>query len=290
MTPPRPTPPAPSPGAVVVDLDGTVVGRVHAVHVDPNTDVAVWVTVVVAATGSGSGSGSETVVAVPLAGAVPDAGAVRVAWPAAQVRAAPPTPEAAASGVLTGDELAAATQHYQDPAAPPPDLNAQSAERPRTTGVMSGGGGSSGDGVEVVRSEERLHLRTEAHPVQRLRIRKHIVTTEHTITVQLRHEELRLDYEPVTPSAATPTPDVGARSAQLDAAGGGGWAGEGPVDDAEGVVVDMVLHAERPVITTEVVPVERVQVRKHLVTENQDVAAQLRREVVDQDHDTPAGA
>lgn len=288
MTPPQTTPPAPLPGAVVVDLDGTVVGRVRAVHVDSNTDLAVWVSIAVVA--AGSERGLETVVAVPLAGAVPAAGAVRVAWPAAKVWAAPPTPVAAATGVLTGDELTAATQHYQDPAARSPNSNALSAERPRTAGGVSGGGGSGGDGVEVVRSEERLHLRTEAHPVQRLRIRKHIVTTEHTITVQLRHEELRLDYEPVTPSATTPTPEVAARSAQHDAAGSAGWAGEGPVDDADGVVVDMVLFAERPLITTEVVPVERVQVRKHLVTEYQDVAAQLRREVIDADHDTPAGA
>ena len=48
---------------------------------------------------------------------------------------------------------------------------------------------------------------------------------------------------------------------------------------------EVVLHEERPVISTEVVPVERVRLRKEVVTEYVAVGDQLRMERIDLDVD-----
>jgi len=99
-----------------------------------------------------------------------------------------------------------------------------------------------------------------------VRLRKYIVTEERTITVQLRHEEFRLEQEPIT--------DPGAGTAAS--------GGPGEVDTRPGTgddqAVTMVLYAERPVISTEVVPVERIRVSKYVVSDEQTVSAATRRE------------
>ena len=49
---------------------------------------------------------------------------------------------------------------------------------------------------------------------------------------------------------------------------------------------EIVLHAERPVVRTEAVPVERVRVGKQTVTAQQQVDGQLRKEQIELDTDT----
>jgi uncharacterized protein (TIGR02271 family) len=115
--------------------------------------------------------------------------------------------------------------------------------------------------VEVVRSEEQLHIHTVSVPVERVRVQKVIVTEERTITVTVRREELRLVREPVRPgeepSAEVATFDSGDR------------------------VIDMVLHEEQIVIGRQVVPVERVRVVVDRVVTQQSVTAELSHEEVD---------
>jgi stress response protein YsnF len=43
------------------------------------------------------------------------------------------------------------------------------------------------------------------------------------------------------------------------------------------------LHAERPVVTTETVPVERVRIGKETVTEQQTVTGEVRKEQIEAD-------
>ncbi len=116
-----------------------------------------------------------------------------------------------------------------------------------------------GDEVVVTRSEQQLQAGTETVPVARARVRKVIVTEERTITVVLRHEEYRLDTEPIT---------VGSLVAPLS-------------DQPD--TIELVLHAERPVVTTEVVAVERIRISKHQVTDEENVTGQVQREVVELD-------
>jgi stress response protein YsnF len=63
-------------------------------------------------------------------------------------------------------------------------------------------------------------------------------------------------------------------------------AGEGPRHAAgHGLPDEIILHTERPVVTVEVVPTERVRLRTELVEGQETVTGQVQREeiVVDQD-------
>jgi len=115
---------------------------------------------------------------------------------------------------------------------------------------------ADGDGPVVVRSEEQLTTGVESVAVRRMRIRKVVVTEERTLTVQIRREELHLEDEPIT----------------------GGEPTSSALGDREVVVV---LHEERPVVTTEVVAVERARIATYRVNEEQTVTDNVRREVVD---------
>lgn len=122
--------------------------------------------------------------------------------------------------------------------------------------------------VVVTRSEEQLRVGTETVVVGRARLRKVVVTEERTVTVALRHEEYVLDHEPITDGAPLestedPFPPLG-------------------TPDGAGVdAVEVVLHAERPVITTEIVPVERIRLSTRTVTTDHPVTGPLRHEVVE---------
>jgi uncharacterized protein (TIGR02271 family) len=114
----------------------------------------------------------------------------------------------------------------------------------------------------MTRSEERLNVSTQREQVGRARLRKYIVTEQQQITVPVRREEVRLEREPITGDNV-------------------GEAYDGPaLTEAE---AEMTLHAERPVITTETVPVERVRIGKETVTEEQTVAGEVRKEQIEAD-------
>ena len=121
----------------------------------------------------------------------------------------------------------------------------------------------------VTRSEEQLRVRTETVVTGRARLRKVVVTEHRTITVALRHEEYVLDQEPLTDSAPLhPSEDPFPPLGSADGTG---------VDGG----VEVVLHAERPVITTEIVPVERIRLSVRTVSTEQPVTGPLRHEVVE---------
>jgi uncharacterized protein (TIGR02271 family) len=115
------------------------------------------------------------------------------------------------------------------------------------------------DGAEVVLSEEQLLVETQRVPTDRVRLRKTLVEEEITLTVTLRREELVIEREPVGPDEALVEP-VGAGGADLDAP------------------LEIVLWAEEPVVTTRSVPTERVRLRRNVVTEDQQITTELRRE------------
>lgn len=116
--------------------------------------------------------------------------------------------------------------------------------------------------VTVIRSEERSRTSTTAAPRSRLRIQKVIVTEERTITVQVRHEELR-----ITEIAADTEPDDHAADAASPAT---------HHDDD----FDLVLSAEQLDIRTTVVPVERVHFTRSRVTTPTNITVQLDQEEV----------
>ena len=112
----------------------------------------------------------------------------------------------------------------------------------------------------MTRSEERLRVGTQQVESGRARLRKYIVTEDVTQTVPLRHEEVRLEREPITDA------NVG------DALSGG------EITEEEH---EITLHAERPVVAKETVPVERVRLGTQTVTEDHVVTETLRKEQID---------
>ena len=118
----------------------------------------------------------------------------------------------------------------------------------------------------MTRSEEQLRVATERYAAKRVRVVKYVVTEEVQITVPIRREEIRIEEIPLDDGAPAPT-------GVLDAVGTGG------------LPETIVLHTERPVVSTEVVPVERVRLRTEWVQEQTQVRDEVRRERIDVDQD-----
>ena len=121
----------------------------------------------------------------------------------------------------------------------------------------------------MTRSEEQLRVRTESLPVGRVRLRKHIVTEYEQVTVPVQREEIRLEQEPIG--------GPGGPVAEVDSVAGGAIGDQVPGQVGAGDEHEVVLHAERPVVRTETVPVERVRMGKQTVPEHQQVDGQVRK-------------
>ena len=113
----------------------------------------------------------------------------------------------------------------------------------------------------MTRSEEELRVGTAQRERGRARLRKYVVTENVTQTVPVSHEEVRVEREPVTGanvSAAMSGPDISEEEHEV------------------------TLHAERPVVEKEAVPVERVRLGTETVTEQHQVSEQIRKEQIDE--------
>jgi uncharacterized protein (TIGR02271 family) len=116
----------------------------------------------------------------------------------------------------------------------------------------------------VVRSEERLRAGTVNVVAGRARLITSVVVEEQTFTVPVGRQEIRLAHESVPASEQVAT-DVA------------------PAEET----YEVVAYAEQVLVTTQVVPVERVRLVKRVVTEQTVVAGQLRSEQVDLDITAP---
>ena len=114
-------------------------------------------------------------------------------------------------------------------------------------------------------SEERLNVGTEQVEAGRARLRKYVVTENVTQTVPVSHEEVVVEREPITDANV-------------------GNAMDGPAISEE--EHEVTLHAERPVVEKEAVPVERVRLDTQTVTTNETVTDTVRKEQVDTDGTT----
>ena len=128
----------------------------------------------------------------------------------------------------------------------------------------------SGGDDAMTRSEEQLLVSTELWETGRARLRKFVVTEDVQITVQVRREGIRLEREPIEEADRQPVldPDV---FGPAEVFGGKDGA----------AVFEITLHEERPVITTEIVPVERVRLSKLVETEQHVVTGQVEKERID---------
>ena len=124
----------------------------------------------------------------------------------------------------------------------------------------------------MTRSEERLIASTDVVEVGRARLRKYVVTEQVQITVPVRREELRLEREdiPGGHESLVHDPDVFGSNEEFGGPDGG-------------VVFEITLHQERPVVTTEIVPVERVRLSKLVRTDTEVITGPVRKERIETD-------
>jgi stress response protein YsnF len=131
---------------------------------------------------------------------------------------------------------------------------------------------AAGTDGAMTRSEEQLRVGTERVAATRARLVKYVVTEDVQITVPIRREEIRVEQVPID------------EPADSDVRGGEALVTD-PAPTSGGLPDEIILHTERPVVSVEVVPVERVRLRTELVEGQETVTEQVQREriVVDQD-------
>ena len=260
MTHPRTMNPDSLQGLQVIDSEGNKVGKVDTIFLDVETDKPEW-----AAVKTGMFGGKTTL--VPLVNASTTGEALTVPYTKDSIKAAPHhDPELE----LSTSEEAELFTHYGIPfggetATADTEQMGQGTHAAQQVSNDTGtvGHDTSGPNTDeaMTRSEERLHVGTEQVETGRARLRKYIVTENVTQTVPVSHEEIRVEREPITEANRT-------------AAMSGG--------DLTEEEHEVTLHAERPVVAKETVPVERVKLATETVTDSEQVSEQVRKEEIDE--------
>jgi len=267
-------------GVDVQDSDGGKIGKVTDVYLDDQTSKPEW-----AAVKTGMFGGHVSL--VPLANASFDGEALKVPYDKDQVKNAPhqdPAQELSRQqeaeifehyGVAYGgDTVTAKTggQGQQDSAQTRGEGKQESGQRAGSGGDrkdQTGGPGhdTSGENTDkaMTRSEEQLHVGTEQVHAGTARLRKYVVTEDVTKTVPVSHEEVRVQREPIT-----------------DANRGEAMSG-GELTEEEH---EVTLHAEKPVVNKETVPVERVKLGTETVTEEHTVNETVGKEQIEMDDES----
>jgi uncharacterized protein (TIGR02271 family) len=184
-----------------------------------------------------------------------------------------------AAARLDGDRLVVDATRERVAGAPQVDEDGhissrEEAEIYRYYGFDTGGRREEADDGAMTRSEERLVAGTRSVETDRVRLRKYVVTEMATVQVPVRREEVRLEHEPIT-------------DAERDAAYAGGSITDiTEVTDATDGEQEIILRAERPVVTTETVAVERVRLGKETVTGTETVSGEVRKERIELDDPT----
>ncbi|MEC5191872.1 MULTISPECIES: PRC and DUF2382 domain-containing protein [unclassified Arthrobacter] len=246
----------------VYSSDGEKVGSIGQIYLDDQSGDPSFATVKTGMFGT-----SETF--VPLAEASLDGNDVRVPYTKDQVKDAP---RVEADGSITPEEEDGLYRHYNLGGTGTKTGELQDRDNVsgrESTDRESVGHDTSGPTTDdaMTRSEERLNVGTEKVEAGRMRLRKHVVTENVTTTVPVSREEVVLEREPITEENR-------------------GDAMAGPELSEE--EHEVILHEERPVVTKETVPVERVRMGKETITDEQTVTEEVRKEQITTDgDDTP---
>ncbi|MFG3281286.1 DUF2382 domain-containing protein [Streptomyces sp. NPDC048111] len=234
-------------GLVAYDPEGEKIGGVEQVYVDDAVGRPEWVTVKTGLFGT-----KESF--VPLAGARREGNALHVAHAKSVVKDAP---RLEVDQHLDADEERELYRHYgvdgHAKRTPGPGGAAGSVDVPGNATGTDVHARFAGDDEALVRSEEQLRVGTENREVGRARLRKVVVTEDVTTTVPVSHEEVRVVREPIRE----------------------GDRARADIGEAE---AEVTLHAERPVVRKEAVPVERVRLETDKVTEQKEVSDTVRKE------------
>jgi len=231
------------------DRDGDKIGKIEEIYEDTDTGAPEWALVNTGLFGSKS-------TFVPLRDASITGDELRVPYEKSQVKDAPGIDT---DGALSHDEERRLYDHY--------GLDWSTSQS--DSQLPEGGAGTVGHDVSgpttdqaMTRSEEELKVGTAKREAGRARLRKYVVTENVTETVPVSREEVRVEREPITDANV-------------------GNAMDGPAISEE--EHEVTLHAERPVVEKEAVPVERVRLDKETVTDQERVSADVRKEEIEVD-------
>jgi uncharacterized protein (TIGR02271 family) len=262
-------------GSNAVDSDGDKLGKVGQVYLDDQTGSPEWATISMGLFGSQEHF-------VPLTDASVSSGTLAVPYQKAKIKDAPRVD--AEQGHLSPEEEAELYRYYGTGTG----TAGYDTDTTRTTGTETAGYAAAGTADTdtnrhgtvghdtsgpttdnaMTRSEEQLRVGTQTVEAGRARLRKYIVTEQVSTTVPVSHEEVRIEREPITEANR-------------------GAAYDGPAISEE--EHEVVLHAERPVVAKEAVPVERVRLDVDTVTEQQTVTDTVRKEQIEVDGDGVTG-
>jgi uncharacterized protein (TIGR02271 family) len=269
-------------GSNAVDSDGDKLGKVGQVYLDDQTGSPEWATISMGMFGSQEHF-------VPLTDASVSSGTLAVPYEKAKIKDAPRVD--ADQGHLSPEEEAELYRYYgvgtgtagydttQTTGTAGYDTNTTGTAGYDATTAAAGtdtnrhgtvGHDTSGPTTDnaMTRSEEQLRVGTQTVEAGRARLRKYVVTENVTTTVPVSHEEVRIEREPITDANI-------------------GNALDGPSISEE--EHEVVLHAERPVVAKEAVPVERVRLDVDTVTEQQTVTDTVRKEQIEVEGDGVTG-
>ena len=245
-------------GRTMVDRDGNRIGPIDAIYLDDRTGQPEWALVNTGLFGTKSSF-------VPLAQASGSGDQVQVPYDKQRVKDAP--------RVDTDQHLSEAEEQqlwahygldygsgYSDTA----DRDGDGIyDQVQDTAVGRDTSGPTTDNA-MTRSEEELQVGTTQRERGRVRLRKYVTTEQVTQTVPVQREELRVEREPIT-------------DANLDAATSG--------PDISEEEHEVTLHEEEPVVEKRAVPKERVRLDTETVTEERQVAEDVRKEQIEVDGD-----
>ena len=242
-------------GAVAYDRDGGKIGKIGQLYYDDSTDQPTWFTV-----NTGFFGTHESF--VPVSDAEFHGDGVTVAYDKATVKDAPKIAEDGHLSPQDEQQLyryygvdygagnaAGRNSAYHDADDDAPGAVGRDTSGPTTDSAMT-------------RSEEQLRVGTQTQVAGKARLRKHVVTEHQQVTVPVTREEVTLEREPVTEANR-------------------GEAYDGPAISEE--EHEVTLHAERPVVDTEAVAVERVRLGKETVTDQETVGGEVRKEEIEFD-------
>jgi uncharacterized protein (TIGR02271 family) len=233
-------------GLTATDEHGDKIGKVEQVYLNDQTNAPEWVTI-----STGLFGKKESFAPLRNANFTDDKITLAVSKDAVK-----DAPQITDDGHLDETEQAELYRYYAA------QLSGNTQYADRVTDDKTGNAGTTDEAI--TRSEERMHVGTERVETGRARLVKYIVTENVTKTIPVSHEEVRLEREIIT-----------------DANRGEALTGS-DISEAE---YEVTLHAERPVVSTETVPVERVKLSTETVTDTQEVAGTVRKEQVEMRED-----
>ena len=233
-------------GTRMVGRDGEAIGTVERVFSNDSTGEPAWVTV-------HTGVMRREYV-IPLEGSQTDADSIHVPYTQAMVKN---SPKLEFGDRLSAEDIKALSQYYGTAETSSEQMSG--APMPAAAGRSAATGRSAADGVKVpqdlhrdatleaIRYGERLQVAKESREAGRVKLRTYVEQVAMEQKVELHHETFEVERVPITDTAQ--------------------FTGQNP-DWAE-QVQEIVLFAEQAHVSKEVVPLERIVVRKKMISEEQ---------------------